>query len=136
MAYSAGNNLPFESASKIGHLAVINSEWVNELIKNFESTGEESFDDDEKGLWQTYDPSTERPLEEIWVSDGSYQPIVENKREVSFIKTALMNIQQRKIDKIDKNNPHPLLLQDIMKDSAEYHSTILPLRNVVSNGSL
>ena len=42
MAYSAGNNLPFEPASKIGHLAVINSEWVNELIRNFESTEEES----------------------------------------------------------------------------------------------
>lgn len=134
MAYSAGNNLPFEPASKIGHLAVIHSEWVNELIRNFESTEEESFGDEEKGLWQTYDPCKETPLEEIWVSDGSYQEVVENKREVSFIKTALMNIQQRKIDKIDKNNPHPLLLQDIMKDSAEYHSTILPLRNVVSKG--
>lgn len=42
MAYSAGNNLPFEPTSKIGHLAVINSEWVNELIRNFESTEEES----------------------------------------------------------------------------------------------
>ena len=111
MAYSAGNNLPFEPTSKIGHLAVINSEWVNELIRNFESMEEESFGDEEKGLWQTYDPCKETPLEEMWVSDGSYQEVVKNKREVFFIIAALMNIQQRKIDKIDKNNPHPLLLQ-------------------------
>lgn len=134
MAYSAGGNLPFEPASKIGHLAIINSEWVNELIKNFESKDEDYFGDDEKNMWASYSPDTESPLDQIWVSDGSFQKVVENKREVSFIKTALMSIEQRKIDKIDKFNPHPLMLQDIMKDSAEFHSTILPLRNVVAKG--
>ena len=77
MAYSAGGNLPFEPASKIGHLAIINSEWVNELIKNFETTEEESFGNDEKSLWSSYDPKDENPLEEIWVADGSYQIVVE-----------------------------------------------------------
>lgn len=134
MAYSAGNNLPFESASKIGHLSVIKSEWVNEVIKNFESIEDEFCGDEEKGLWNSYDPTQETPLEEIWVSDGSYQVVVDHKKEVSFVKTALLNIQQRKIERIDKNNPHPLLLQDIMENSAEYHSTILPLRNVVTKG--
>ena len=37
MAYSSGTRLPFESASKLGHLKVIESEWVNSLIKDFET---------------------------------------------------------------------------------------------------
>ena len=37
MAYSStGGKLPFESASKLGHLKVIESEWVNSLIRDFE----------------------------------------------------------------------------------------------------
>ncbi len=95
MAYSAGNNLPFEPASKVGHLAVINSEWVNELIRNFESMEEESFGDEEKGLWQTYDPCKETPLEEESVSGKlatSYMLIMELLMLFTNMQVFLMNL--------------------------------------------
>ena len=95
MAYSAGNNLPFEPTSKIGHLAVINSEWVNELIRNFESMEEESFGDEEKGLWQTYDPCKETQLEEESVSGKvatSYMLIMELLMLFTNMQFFLMNL--------------------------------------------
>ena len=36
MPYEKGAHLPGESASKLGHLRVIQSEWVQELIGEFE----------------------------------------------------------------------------------------------------
>ena len=38
MPYRAGNRLSGESASKLGHLDVIKSELVNELVSKFESS--------------------------------------------------------------------------------------------------
>jgi len=49
---------------------------------------------------------------------------------VAFIKTALISVDQKKLEIIDKRNPHPLLLQDIMAGSALYHATVFPLKNV------
>lgn len=36
MPYSSGSRLPGESASKLGHLAVIQSEWVRALVAEFD----------------------------------------------------------------------------------------------------
>ena len=36
MPYSQGTRLPGESASKLGHLAVIQSEWVRSLVQEFD----------------------------------------------------------------------------------------------------
>ena len=41
-----------------------------------------------------------------------------------------MYVDKQKLDKIDKENPHPLLLQDVLNDSALYHHTVFPLKNV------
>jgi hypothetical protein len=52
------------------------------------------------------------------------------KKEVAFVKTALMTVDKSKLDAIDPDNPHPLLLKKIMSDSAMFHSTVFPLRNI------
>ena len=36
MAYKKGTKLPGETASKLGHLNVVKSEWVRSLIEDFE----------------------------------------------------------------------------------------------------
>ena len=54
------------------------------------------------------------------------------RKEVSFVKTALLRLDKSKLDKIDKDNPHPLLLQDVLSDSALYHATVFPLKNIRS----
>ena len=134
MAYSStGGKLPFESASKLGHLKVIESEWVNSLIRDFETNdlGNEALYDN--NIWNDFNINSAEPLKHIWVSDGSFVEITENKKELAFVKTALMTIEQRKIVKIDKEFPHPLLMQDIMKDSALFHATVFPLKNLKSS---
>ena len=132
MAYSSGGRLPFESASKLGHLNVIESEWVQSLIKDFETNDVGDADNYENDIWESLDPSDVQPLKHIWVADGSYVPVEENHKELAFVKTALMTVEQSKIADIDKEYPHPLKLQEIMKDSALFHATVFPLRNLKS----
>src|SRR5262249_31906165 len=54
------------------------------------------------------------------------------QKEVSFVKTALLRVDKAKLDRIDKDSPHPLLLQDALAQSALYHATVFPLKNIRS----
>jgi hypothetical protein len=131
MPYSSGSRLPGESASKLGHLAVLQSDWVRSLVDEFESTVRP--DGDASGtLWQNA-PVGGQPLRSVWAVDGSFVPVRSDDRpprEVSFVKTALLTLDKARLDEIDRDHPHPLLLQDIMANSAIFHATVLPLKNV------
>ncbi|EMR0601404.1 TPA: hypothetical protein RWN27_003203 [Stenotrophomonas maltophilia] len=132
MPYSGGTRLPFESASKLGHLAVVQSTWVKELVRDFEQAKAPATDNSGT-LWQTIDTQGVLPLRSVWAVDGSFVAVrSEGKppKEVAFVKTALLLVDRVKIDAIDKENPHPLLLQDVLRGSAIYHSTVFPLKNV------
>jgi len=132
MAYNQGSRLLGESASKLGHLAVIESDWVRSLINNFEDSKREETDSSNT-IWTIFDPNDIIPLRGVWAVDGSYVTVKADKKppkEVAFVKTALLAIDRAKLDAIDKDHPHPLLLQDILKDSAIFHSTVFPLKNV------
>ncbi|NMV41859.1 hypothetical protein [Ralstonia insidiosa] len=132
MPYGQGARLPGEAASKLGHLAVIESEWVRSLVEDFESA--KTLDSDPSGtIWQSFDPSGIRPLTGIWAVDGSFVPVRSGQKppkEVAFVKTALLMLDKAKLDAIDKDLPHPLLLRDALKDSGVQHATVFPLRNV------
>lgn len=132
MPYSSGTRLPFEAASKLGHLSVVQSSWVRELIKDFESATQQDFNP-AKNLWQTIEVDGASPLRSVWAVDGSFVAVRSEQKppkEVAFVKTALLLIDRAKLDSIDKENPHPLLLQDVLRNSAIYHSTVFPLKNV------
>jgi hypothetical protein len=134
MPYEKGTRLPGETASKLGHLRVIQSEWVNELISEFEYTTSEP-KDESNTVWHEFDPSSANILPRVFAVDGSFTTVASNdypRKEVSFVKTALLRLDKSKLDKIDKDNPHPLLLQDALADSALYHATVLPLKNIRS----
>ncbi|RHQ89405.1 hypothetical protein DWX80_18525 [Ruminococcus sp. AF21-3] len=73
-------------------------------------------------VWNEYELGRVKPLKYIWVADGSYVSVVENRKEVAFVKTALMTVDRDKVSKIDKDYPHPLFLQEIMRDSALFHA--------------
>lgn len=133
MAYLSGGRLPYEAASKLGHLNVVESEWVKSLIQDFESNDVNDPTNYDNGMWKEYRLGETKPLKYIWVVDGSFVPINENQKEVAFVKTALMTIEQSKIALIDKDFPHPLLMQSIMKDSALFHATVFPLKNIKSH---
>ncbi len=130
MPYQKGKRLPFEKASKIGHLDVIQSPLVKKLC--------ESFNDPDCQIepiginWQKI-PDGGRELKIIFSSDGSLQPIesiTPPYKAISFVKTALLKLDQHAILKLDKENPNPFTIRDIMKESALFHATSFPLRHV------
>lgn len=134
MPYEQGVRLPGEAASKLGHLRVIQSEWVRELISEFEYTSSQPIDESNTP-WHQFDPSAAKILPRVFAVDGSFSTVASSdypRKEVSFVKTALLRLDKSKLDKIDKDNPHPLLLQDILSDSALYHATVFPLKNIRS----
>ncbi len=133
MAYASDGRLPFEKASKLGHLKVIESEWVKALIKDFETFDVAEKENYNNQIWKGFDCHSAEPLKHIWVSDGSYVSVVENRKELAFVKTALMTIEQSKIEAINKDYPHPILMRNIMTESALFHATVFPLKNLKSS---
>ncbi len=132
MPYSSGGRLPAEGASKLGHLAVISSDWVKSLVAAFESAPAYGADLSNT-TWTSFDLTKASPLRSVWAVDGSFVSIkTEEKppREVAFVKTALMAVDKAKLDAIDKEHPHPLLLRDILSESAVFHATVFPLKNI------
>jgi hypothetical protein len=132
MPYAQGTRLPAESASKLGHLAIIQSKWVRSLINDFEQV-QQAKEDLSQTIWHEFSPGILTPLPKIWAVDGSFVSIRSEGRipkELAFVKTALLSIDQVKLARIDKEHPHPLLLQDVLRDSAIFHATVFPLKNV------
>lgn len=135
MPYQESSRLPAEKASKLGHLEVIQSPLVQKLCQNF---NDPTIDNSKNHAptWQTIS-ATGKELKYIFSSDGSIQFTEQPNppyKAIAFVKTALFKVDQYAIDKIDKDIPHPLALRDLMKDSALYHATAFPLRNVYIEG--
>ena len=134
MPYKAGERLPAERASRLGHLDVLKSELVKKLCKSFEDTVQSSIST--TGSWRAI-PSNVQPLPLVFGVDGSIQVIESDTppyKAVAFVKTALLRVDQVALSSIDEESPHPLALRDILADSALYHATVLPLRHVVVPG--
>lgn len=130
MPYKAGKRLGGERASKLGHLDVIQSKLVNDLISQFESP--EVVEIKAERDWEPIDLSP-KPLRLIFAVDGSLQTVRSDTppyKELSFVKTALLRLDQHELDKLDPIAPHPMALRDVMRDAAMYHATVLPLRGV------
>lgn len=134
MPYHQGNRLPGEHASKLGHLEVLNSPLVNRLVTSFRQTG--TWNPTASLNWQSF-PQNNDPLDIIFAVDGSLQIIEDENpphKALAFVKTALMRLDQVALGKIDKENPHPYALRDLMAESALYHATVFPLRHVLLPG--
>ncbi|WP_079508823.1 hypothetical protein [Mesobacillus jeotgali] len=132
MAYNSSPTSPFETASKLGHINVIESEWVQSLVREFETNSYEVSDGEKQG-WEQAETTDSEKLKYFWAVDGSYVSVTSETKppkEVSFVKTALISIDRSKLEKIDKDQPHPLQLQDIMTNSAVQHATVFPLKNI------
>jgi hypothetical protein len=134
MPYKAGERLPAERASRLGHLDVLKSELVKKLCNIFEDPAQKPVPD--SGTWQNI-PSGAEPLPLVFGVDGSMQ-VIESEtpphKALAFIKTALLRVDHAALSFIDRESPHPLALRDILADSALYHATVLPLRHVVVPG--
>ncbi|NPV14397.1 hypothetical protein HPY86_05645 [candidate division WOR-3 bacterium] len=134
MPYKAGARLPGERSSRLGHLEVLKSELVNELVKNFQESPISMIKT--KPNWEPI-PVNGKPLTIVFGIDGSIQPIESETppfKRLAFVKTALLRIDHFALSKIDKEYPHPFALRDILRDSALYHATVFPLRHVSVSG--
>ena len=133
MPYQAGPRLTgAERASKLGHLEVVKSPFVKSLVDQFEYPAA-SEEEPGKDLWCEFDPAGIDPLRVVLAVDGSFQPVKSDTyppRSIAFIKTALVRIDRRQLERMDKDLPHPILMKALMADSALQASTVLPLRNV------
>jgi hypothetical protein len=132
MPYTQGARLPGEAASKLGHLPVLKSEWVRELVTEFDSTKAAAIDAS-KTFWVEFDASGVEPLRNIWAVDGSFVPVRTQEippKEVAFVKTALLAVDSTKLAAIDKEHPHPLHMQDVLTGSGIFHATVFPLKNI------
>jgi hypothetical protein len=130
MPYGASKRLPGERASKLGHLEVLRSPLVQQLVHSFEQPVMKSTTDAVN--WQPVPPQGQ-PLDLVFGVDGSIQVIEDERppnKALAFVKTALMRIDQVALNRIDKNTPHPFALRDLMSESALYHATVFPLRHV------
>lgn len=130
MPYQAGNRLPGERASKTAHLEVLNSPLVKKLVESFKNP---EIPDECKNLdWESL-PDSAEPLKYIFGVDGSYQTINSDKSpysSISYVKTAIIKMDSFALGRLDKTNPHPLILRKILEQSTAYHATVFPLRNV------
>ena len=132
MPYGQGSRLPGESASKLGHLSVLQSEWVRSLVQEFDSDIRVTADPSHT-MWIESDIAGVEPLRSVWATDGSFVPVRTQEtppKEVAFVKTALLTVDRAKVEAIDKEHPHPLLIRDVLSDSAIFHATVFPLKNV------
>jgi len=132
MPYQHGSRLPSERASKLGHLEVLQSELVQALVEQFEYAPPET--GDSSGTpWEEMRITDEKPLRLIFAVDGSLQIVSSQSqpvREIAYIKTALLRLNPYAIEKLDPEYPHPLAIKKMMQDSALYHATALPLKNI------
>lgn len=134
MPYSAGRTLPGERSSRLGHLEVIKSPLVRQLVDSFEAVASDSV---EEVSWQPFPECNDNSLDIIFSVDGSIQVIEDERpphKALAFVKTSLVMLDQEALSRIDKENPHPFALRDLMKDSALYHATVFPLRHISVNG--
>ena len=143
MPYKSTGRLPREHASKIGHLEIIKSKLVQQILQTFEPEDAPEYrislkfgEHPDYSYYKIEDivPEDTKPLSSIYGVDGSLQTVVRNEQkqqELSFIKTAMLRLDPTELKKIDFENPHPFRLRDLMRDSAIYHATVIPLRNIM-----
>jgi hypothetical protein len=129
LPYQRSTRLPGERASKIGHLDIIKSDLARKLVANFESYASQS--NSHISSWERI-PSIGTPLKFIFSVDGSFQSAERKKpyRRIGFVKTALLRLDVPAISRIDKKFPHPILVKELLTDSALTHATVFPLQNV------
>ena len=129
MPYVSSSRLPAEFASKTSHIDILEDDFVKDLTKTFEATDTSDIKDNSK--WESYKTDESLPL--IFSVDGSFQIISTEHwpyRKMAFVKIALVMLDNEEVKELDKENPHPLKIRDILADSSAYHGTMIPLQHI------
>lgn len=131
MPYQGSSRLPAEFASKTSHMDVLEDDLIKDLVNTFESVKKEDIEDNSS--WEPYE--IDNPLPIVFSVDGSFQIISSDEwpyRKIVFVKIALVMLNNKKISELNKDEPHPMKIRDILADSSDYHSNVIPLQHVKS----
>jgi len=94
MPYEAGQRLPGERASRLGHLDVIKSPLVKKFCESFEQT--DSAASPPPSQWEPI-IAAGKPLPLVFAVDGSLQVIEQQApphKAIAFVKTALFKVDR------------------------------------------
>lgn len=133
MPYHGSTRLPAEFASKTSHMDVIEDEFIKKLVSTFESTSKEDIEINAK--WENY--TVDKSLSLVFAVDGSFQIVRADKwpyKKMAFVKIALVILDNDEILQLDKENPHPMKIRDILAKSSFHHSTAIPLQHIQQKG--
>jgi len=134
--YADSVNLPFESASKLGHLSVIEDPLVKELLKSFQKVerGEATLPE---GSVQQLDLGLVEPLGIVLAVDGSLSSVpnslIEDKT-LAYVKVAALCLSLDDLEAAEAPIVDPAFVQGLVKDHTNTFSTVLPLNNVIVSG--
>lgn len=132
MAYTSTGVLPFEHASKLGHVSIINDPFINDLIVSFQDITCDDMNTDAK---ITSSIPENAPIISNTISiDGSYASIenTQNKKKsLSYIKIASLYLSQKKLNEANEAIVNPDIIREIISKNSDVFSTVLPLNNVV-----
>lgn len=132
MAYSSSNVLPFEHASKLGHVSIVNDPFIKAMIESFEDTTDSDTGKDVE--------ITSSVMEEVNIIpntisiDGSFASIENTqnrKKSLSYVKVASLYLSQKKLDEANEPIVDPNVIREIISKNSDVFSTVLPLNNIV-----
>jgi len=133
MPYQGSSRLPPEFASKTSHIDVIEDDLIRDLVNKLESTDKSEITD--KTKWEKF--TIGEPLTLVFSTDGSFQTVSSDQwpyRKATFVKISVVILDNNEIASLDKENPNPLAIRDILARSSDYHSTIIPLQHLKQKG--
>lgn len=132
MPYAASKNLPFESASKLGHLSVVNNPFIKDMLGSFEQIQRDPSPPPADGINQL-DLEGVEPLDFVIAVDGSMSSIpnmLAPHKTISYVKIAALNISMQELQKAHAPIVNPETISSILSKYADTESTVLPLSNV------
>lgn len=132
MAFPASKNLSFETASKLGHLSVVNNPFIQEMLGSFEEIQAIASPAPDNGIDQI-DLDGAEPLDFVIAVDGSMSSIPNNfapQKTISYIKIAALNISMEELQKAHAPIVNPETISALLSNYADTESTVLPLSNV------
>lgn len=136
MSYgSASNILPFEHASKLGHVSIINDPFIEELIESFVDVSDEKQNIEVKGIQSI--GSKARQIKNLIAVDGSFATISNTqntKKSLSYIKIASLYLNQEELEKANEPIVDPDVIRNILGKNSDVFSTVLPLNNITVKG--
>lgn len=130
MPYQGGEHLPAQVASKTSHIDMIASPLMQDLVRRFEARVDP--EDESLAPWSHVDLAGIPPLSQAVSSDGSLQKVTSDDglREICFVRTARFHLRTEDAASIDPRFPHPMQIQNLMKDAAIHCNAVFPLRNM------